>query len=100
MVFRGRPVTEKRSFRFSKGVTMPTANTHTSSPAQHGFFIQVAGSDLIFRPIPLTDRTPTGAQVADSAGFSDSQAATVLHMLPNGELEDIRPTEVVNRPGF
>lgn len=77
---------------------MPTANTHTSSPAQHGFFIQVAGSDLIFRPIPLTDRTPTGAQVADSAGFSDSQAATVLHMLPNGELEDIRPTEVVSLP--
>lgn len=98
MVFRGGPVTEKRSFRFEKGEIMPAANTHISPPAQPGFFIQVAGTDLVFRPICLTDRTPTGAQVAGAAGYSDPEEATVLHLLPNGELEDIRPTEVVSLP--
>lgn len=77
---------------------MPNANTHVSSPAQHGFFIEVAGSGLLFQPVSLTDRTPTGAQIADAAGYSDPQVATVLHLLPNGELEDIRPTEVVILP--
>lgn len=77
---------------------MPTANTHLSSPAHHGSFIEVASSDLVFERVPLTDRTPTGAQIADAAGYSDTRAATVLHLLPNGELEDIRPTEVVSLP--
>ena len=77
---------------------MPTANTHLPSPAHHGSFIEVAGSDLVFGRVPLTDRTPTGAQIADAVGYSDTRAATVLHLLPNGELEDIRPTEVVSLP--
>ncbi|MGW9064984.1 multiubiquitin domain-containing protein [Achromobacter animicus] len=76
---------------------MPNANVFP--PAQHGFSIEVAGSDLVFKTVPLNDRTPTGAQVAAAAGYSDPQAATVLHMLPNGEVEDIRPTEVVTLPG-
>lgn len=73
---------------------MPNANAF--HPAQDGFFIEVAGPDLVFKPVQLADHTPTGAQVASAAGYSDTQVVTVLHLLPNGELEDIRPTEVVS----
>ena len=71
---------------------MPNANAFPS--AQDGLFIEVAGLDLVFKPIHLADRTPTGAQIASAAGYSDAQAVTVFHLLPNGELEDVRPTEV------
>ena len=67
---------------------MPTNNVHTS--------IEVAGADLVFQPIALSDATPTGAQIASAAGFNPGQQATVLLLLPNGELEDIRPGEVVD----
>lgn len=73
---------------------MPNANTFP--PAQDGHFIEVAGLDLVFKPVALADHTPTGAQIASAAGYSDAQVVTVLHLLPNGELEDIRPNEVVN----
>lgn len=75
---------------------MPNANTFP--PAQDGHFIEVAGLDLVFKPVPLADHTPTGAQIASAAGYSDTQVVTVLHLLANGELEDIRPTEVVSVP--
>ena len=58
-------------------------------------FVEVAGKDLTFRPIPIDDPTPTGAQLAAVAGFKPGDGAIVWQMLPNGELEDIRPTEVV-----
>ena len=67
---------------------MPTNNVHTS--------IEVAGADLVFQPVALSDTTPTGAQIASAAGFNPRQQATVLLLLPNGELEDIRPGEVVD----
>ncbi|MEW6453895.1 MAG: multiubiquitin domain-containing protein [Pseudomonadota bacterium] len=51
--------------------------------------------DLAFRQVTVEDHTPTGAQLAAAAGFKPAQQATVLHMLPNGELEDIRPDETV-----
>ena len=73
-----------------KGATVPNANTFP--PAQDGHFIEVAGLDLVFKPVPLADHTPTGAQIASAAGYSDAQVVTVLHLLANGELEDIRPT--------
>ncbi len=75
---------------------MPNANTFP--PAQDGHFIEVAGLDLVFKPVPLADHTPTGAQIVSAAGYSDAQVVTVLHLLPNGELEDVRPSEVVSVP--
>ncbi len=67
---------------------MPTNNVHIS--------IEVAGADLVFQPVLLTDATPTGAQIACAAGFNPGQQASVLLLLPNGDLEDIRPDEVVD----
>src|SRR5262249_1429687 len=40
--------------------------------------------------------TPTGSQLAAIAGFKPEQAATVLEVLVNGELEDRRPDERIN----
>lgn len=54
-----------------------------------------SGADLQFRGGEVDDKTPTGAQLAEAAGFKPAQQATVLHFLVDGELEDIRPTETV-----
>lgn len=58
--------------------------------------VEVADETLTFRSVPIGDLTPTGAQLADAAGFTPGQVATVLQFLPNGELEDIRPDEVAD----
>lgn len=62
----------------------------------HHSGIEVCGLDLEFRTVAMDDRTPTGAQIAAAAGFPPAADATVLQILANRELEDIRPTEVVN----
>lgn len=67
---------------------MPTQNVQ--------FSIEIAGTDLVFRPVALSDTTPTGAQIASVAGFNPGQQAAVLMLLPNGELEDLRPDDVVD----
>lgn len=71
-------------------------NHNTSSPQAFGHpdGIEVAGIDLTFRAIDLSDRTPTGAQIAAAAGFKPNQHAVVMQFLDNGELEDLRPQEV------
>ncbi|MCP3439793.1 multiubiquitin domain-containing protein [Bradyrhizobium sp. CCGUVB14] len=58
-------------------------------------FFLYSGADLQFRRGEVDDNTPTGEQLALAAGFKPAQQATVLHFLPDGELEDIRPTETV-----
>ena len=68
---------------------MSTHQTHISS-------IEVAGADLVFQTVSLSDATLTGAQIAAAAGFNPAQQTSVLLVLPNGELEDIRPSEVVD----
>jgi len=57
--------------------------------------IQVAGKDLIFRPVAIHDSTPSGSQLAVAAGFKSADAVSVLHVLLNGDLEDVRPNETV-----
>jgi Prokaryotic E2 family E/Multiubiquitin len=59
------------------------------------YFFIYSGADLLFRRGEVEDKTPTGAQLAEAVGFKPAQQATVLHFLPDGELEDIRPTETV-----
>jgi hypothetical protein len=61
--------------------------------------IEVSDQNLVFRPVVIGDLTPTGAQIARAAGFTPAQQATVLHFLPDGELEDIRPTQTVDLTG-
>lgn len=61
-----------------------------------GFAIEVGNENMEFRPLTVDDGTPTGAQISEVAGFKPAQQATVLHFLPDGELEDIRPTETVD----
>jgi hypothetical protein len=58
--------------------------------------IEVADQTLAFRSLQIDDLTPTGAQISEVAGFKPAQQVTVLHILADGELEDIRPTETVD----
>ncbi|WP_157959868.1 multiubiquitin domain-containing protein [Devosia submarina] len=57
--------------------------------------IEIAGTDLVFRAVPMTDRTPSGDQIALAAGFASDDHAYVLQFLNDGELEDVRHRESV-----
>jgi hypothetical protein len=72
--------------------TLETTPDH--QPARHT--IEVADQTLAFRPVHIEHVAPTGTQIAEAAGFGPEQQATVLHFLPDGELEDIRPTQTVD----
>lgn len=72
-----------------------TANA--SGIAGHGHqTVQVAGFSLVFEPFRVPGQAPTGAELAAAAGFKNEQDTIVLEVLPNSELEDIRPDEVVD----
>ncbi|WOS66964.1 MULTISPECIES: multiubiquitin domain-containing protein [Sinorhizobium] len=58
--------------------------------------IEVAGTDLEFRAVPLDDQTPSGAQIARAAGFSADDFVYVLQLRANDELEDVRAVESVS----
>ncbi len=58
--------------------------------------IEVADLSLTFRPVAIQDLTPNGAALAAAAGFAADRQATVLHFLADGELEDVRPDEMVD----
>lgn len=58
--------------------------------------IQVAGVSLDFSSVQIDDQTPTGRQLALAAGLRNIDNVVVLQMLPDGQLEDIRPDEVIN----
>ena len=58
--------------------------------------IEVADHTLNYRQVFVDDLTPTGAQLANAVGFKSVNAVSVLHVLTNGDLEDIRPTETVD----
>lgn len=57
--------------------------------------VEIADSGLVFREVRLRDRNPNGAQIAAAAGFSMPNVS-VLHFLATGDLEDVRPEEVVH----
>lgn len=58
--------------------------------------IEVAGLDLEFHPIQIDDPTPTGRQIAKAAGCKPPDEAVVMHVRSDGELDLIRPDEVVD----
>ena len=65
------------------------------------FQILVAGTDLQFRPLSLTDPEPTGRQIIDAAGGHPPDEYAVLQWLANGSLERLRLDETTNlrKPG-
>jgi Prokaryotic E2 family E/Multiubiquitin len=77
-------------------ITMSNLPEAALSRGETRHAIEVADETLTFREVPIGDLTPTGAQLSEAAGFKPVEAATVLQFLPNGELEDIRPEEVVD----
>jgi hypothetical protein len=73
---------------------MNATTLNAAKPSEH--IIAIADLSLTFHDHGITDASPTGAQLAAVAGFKAEQAATVLEVLANGELEDRRPDERVN----
>lgn len=73
----------------------------TSNTQQHAHLskIEIADASLVFRPVRLDDRSPTGQQIAAIAGFAPNQNAVVLQVLANGELENVRSSEVIDLSG-
>lgn len=57
--------------------------------------IQVADLSLVFHEVEIATGTPTGAELAGAAGFDPGNEVTVLEVLSNGALEDIRLHETV-----
>lgn len=61
-----------------------------------GRTIEVAGENFEFRQVVIHDAAPTGVQISRAAGFTPAQQAAVLQFLPDGGLEDIAPSQVVD----
>lgn len=55
--------------------------------------INLARDGLDFAAIELTDSQPTGAQILDAGGISDTAQWSLVAILPTGDFEDIRPAE-------
>lgn len=58
--------------------------------------IEVAGLDLVFREVVLNDPTPTARQIAHAAGARPPDDAVVLRQLDDGDLDLVRPDEVLD----
>lgn len=72
-------------------------NIDTPFPTPAGNeFVQVADTSLDFREVALHTSSPTGEVIAAAAGISPQPGLTVLSLLANGELEDLRWTEQIN----
>lgn len=68
-----------------------------NAAAMHGnTIIEVAGTDLSFRSVPLKSGSPTGGQIAKAADFAPGQTPYVFQWRADGDLEEIRPTEEVD----
>jgi Prokaryotic E2 family E/Multiubiquitin len=56
--------------------------------------LRIADENLNYRDVPVSQATPTGAQILTAAGVLDQQSAVLLQVLPSGDLESIRLSEV------
>lgn len=66
---------------------------HQPKAASHT--VQIADASLVFAQIPIDDETPTGRQIAISAGMRNPDEVIVLHMKSDGQLDEINPDEFV-----
>lgn len=69
--------------------------------SQAGYRIAVAGADLSFRNVHLTDPVPTGRQIAEAAGARPAQEYIVLQWLADRDLKelDLDETTDLRQPG-
>ncbi|MDX8494190.1 multiubiquitin domain-containing protein [Mesorhizobium sp. VK22B] len=58
-------------------------------------FIEVADVDLVFRAVTVSDRTLTGHQILAYADVAPREEHVVLRWLSGGDIEEIRPDEIV-----
>lgn len=65
------------------------------------FAIEISDETFDFKRFRLDDDQVTGAQVGVTFGKHDIENYVVLHQLPSGELESLRPTELtdIGEPG-
>ncbi len=73
--------------------------SHAAPTAPHANLVNVSGIDLVFRPVPVTDRTPTARQVLAAMGLAPHSEYVVLQWLPGGDIEEVRPEELVDVTG-
>jgi Prokaryotic E2 family E/Multiubiquitin len=65
--------------------------------------VEVAGTELEFRPVSVPVAQPSGGQIAAAAGFKPNEYATVLQQLEDNSLEDIginEPAELADGARF
>lgn len=67
-----------------------------TSEKSKGLFIEVAGTDLQFRPVSVADRSPTGRQILGYCDVSPREDYVVLQWLPEGDIEELRSDETIN----
>jgi len=65
-------------------------------PHPGAFQILVAGTDLQFRPLSLTDPEPTGRQIIDATGGRPADEYVVLQWPANGSLERLGLDETID----
>jgi len=70
--------------------------TLNSPAAAHANIVDVAGTDLIFRALSVTDRTPTARQLLAAMNLSPHNEYVVLQWLPGGDIEEVRPEELID----
>jgi hypothetical protein len=64
-----------------------------------GVVIMVAGANLEFVPLTISDGTPTAHQIARAAGCKPPDDAVVMRVLDNGEMDLLRPDQELEIAG-
>lgn len=71
-------------------------STDVTTENSKSLFIEVAGTDLVFRPVSVADRSPTGRQILGYCDVAPREDYVVLQWLPEGDIEELRSDETVN----
>lgn len=64
-----------------------------------GLYIEVADAGLSFRPLSISDETPTGEQILSLCDVSPRDEYVVLQWLPSGDIEEVRADEAIRLSG-
>ena len=86
------------TFKFNEGVEdIRAAHTETRPVRGHGPYGILVGDEMLrFSPVVIADPVPTGQQILIAAGIRQPVDSLVFLMLPDGQLEEIRPEETVD----
>lgn len=71
----------------------------TDMHAANGPLVEVAGTDLNFKPLTVADRSPSGRQILAYCDLAPHSEHVVLQWLPGGDIEEVRPEESVDFSG-